>query len=265
MLLYPIVGYFLLRGGVALHASRDYLARVLGRSPGWRDVFRHHHAFASTILDRVYLLAGETARFDVRIHGAEAFERAYAHGRGVIMFGAHFGSFDVLRCLAEDNSQPTVNVLMHEGNSAMLQSVLGSLAPHMRERIIPLGQPDTFLRAKELLDAGEVVGLLADRGLAGDKSVEVPFLGALAPFPVGPQLLASILRAPVVLFFAVYRGANRYDIYFDEFADSVTADRRNRDAALKVWVERYAQRLEERVRDAPYNWFNFYPFWKDSA
>jgi predicted LPLAT superfamily acyltransferase len=263
LLLYPIVGYFLIRGGSALQASRDYLRRSLDRPPRWRDVFRQHHAFASTILDRVYLLAGETARFDVKIHGMEVFDRAFARGQGLIMFGAHFGSFDILRCLAEHHNHLPVNILMHEGNSAKLQAVLGALAPNMRERIVPLGQPDTFLRVKELLDAGEVVGLLADRGLDGDKRVQVPFLGGSAYFPIGPMLLASILRAPVLLFFAVYRGGNRYDIYFDEFADSVAVDRRQREVELKVWVERYARALELRVRDAPYNWFNFYPFWTD--
>jgi len=36
-LLYPIVAYFLLTSPAARTASRDYLRRVLGRRPSWRD------------------------------------------------------------------------------------------------------------------------------------------------------------------------------------------------------------------------------------
>ena len=35
-----------------------------------------------------------------------------------------------------------------------------------------------------------------------------------------------------------------------------------RDEALREYVQRYASLLEERVRRAPENWFNFYDFWR---
>jgi predicted LPLAT superfamily acyltransferase len=57
LLLYPICAYFVVFSRRARKASAGYLRRVLGRQPGARDVFRHYHTFASTIQDRVYLLA----------------------------------------------------------------------------------------------------------------------------------------------------------------------------------------------------------------
>jgi predicted LPLAT superfamily acyltransferase len=30
-------------------------------------------------------------------------------------------------------------------------------------------------------------------------------------------------------------------------------------------AQRYADSLEQRLRTAPYNWFNFYPYWTDEA
>ena len=37
-----------------------------------------------------------------------------------------------------------------------------------------------------------------------------------------------------------------------------------REAAMHVAIERYAERLSQHCRQTPYNWFNFYDFWKTS-
>ncbi len=79
----------------------------------------------------------------------------------------------------------------------------------------------------------------------------------------GYILLASVLKVPVILFFGLYRGDNRYDIHFELFTDQVTIERNNRSADLQLWTQRYANRLEHYARLAPYNWFNFYDFWNE--
>ncbi len=73
VLLYPIALYFLFRAHEARRASYDYLCRVRGRPARWWHVFRHIYCFAATILDRVYLLQGNFACVDVRVHHKETF------------------------------------------------------------------------------------------------------------------------------------------------------------------------------------------------
>ena len=51
-----ITVYFLLRRGAERRDSLAYLSRILGRRASWWDAARHIHCFASTILDRVFLL-----------------------------------------------------------------------------------------------------------------------------------------------------------------------------------------------------------------
>ncbi len=67
--------------------SRQYLERVLTRPAGWRDVFRHYHAFASTTHDRVYLLSGRHRYFDIRMEGASIVQDAIQQKRGCILLG----------------------------------------------------------------------------------------------------------------------------------------------------------------------------------
>ena len=95
--LYPIVLYFLAMRGPERRASRKYLARVLGRRAGMLDVARHIHTFAATILDRVFLLGENLKRFDVRVQGLDPLHEALETHGGVLLFGSHLGSFEVLR------------------------------------------------------------------------------------------------------------------------------------------------------------------------
>jgi predicted LPLAT superfamily acyltransferase len=118
-----------------------------------------------------------------------------------------------------------------------------------------------LIRVKESLDSGYFVGMLGDRVFGGDKTTQCQFLGAPATFPAGPILLAAMMRCPVILFFGLYRGGNRYEIYFEHFADVIVLERDRRAEETQLWMQRYADRLEHYARLAPYNWFNFYPFW----
>ncbi len=61
LVLHPIVWYFLLFARGSRRQSARYLGRALGRPARWSDVYRHLHCFASTVLDRVYLVRGRCA------------------------------------------------------------------------------------------------------------------------------------------------------------------------------------------------------------
>jgi predicted LPLAT superfamily acyltransferase len=111
---------------------------------------------------------------------------------------------------------------------------------------------------------GELVGILGDRVAENDKMTHCQFLGHEATFPSGPVLLASVLKVPVVLFFGLYLGNNRYALHFELFAEEIDIRREHRDADVRLWTQRYADRLEYYARLEPYNWFNFYDFWGKS-
>ncbi len=262
-LLYPICVYFLLFSGQARQAIRPYLARVLERPIGWRDLFRQYHTFASMMLDRVYLLAQPDRHFDIRIHGVELLKDRLARGQGCILLGSHLGSFEIVRASGLSQGNIEIKVLMYEQNSPMIRDIFRELNPAVSDAVIQAGSPDAMLRVKECLDRGGVVGILGDRLLKQDHVTQCRFFGKDAGFPAGPMLLASILKAPVFLFFGLYRGGNRYEIHFELFAEEVSIDRQHRDREVQQWTQRYADRLEHYCRLAADNWFNFYDFWEE--
>jgi predicted LPLAT superfamily acyltransferase len=261
LLLYPITFYFLLTARTARRSSCDYLSRVRGRSSHWWQVFRHFHCFAATILDRLYLLRGEFQRFRVTVHGNEILHRQMESGKGGILLGSHLGSFELLRTLGVMQRNFPVKILMDPKHNENITRFFDALNPAIASTVIAPDRPNTLLRIRESLDAGFFIGMLGDRVTGGDTATYCRFLGAPAAFPAGPIVLAGMMRCPVVLFFGLYRGGNRYEVYFEHFADQITLDRDRRPEQIQLWMQRYAKRLEHYTRLAPYNWFNFYRFW----
>ena len=260
-LLYPITLYFVISAREARRVSYEYLGRVRGSPARWWHVFLHFYCFAATILDRLYLLRGEFEHFDVTLHEKEILLRKIESGKGCILLGSHLGSFEVLRTLGVTQQNFPLKVLMDTSHNQNLTRFLDAFNEKIASTVIVPDRPDSLLRVKESLDAGFLVGMLGDRVSSGDKTTQCQFLGAPAIFPAGPILLAAIMHCPVILFFGLYRGGRRYEIYFEHFAEEITLARDRRTEDVQQSMQRYAERLEHYARLAPYNWFNFYSLW----
>lgn len=262
-LLYPICAYFVVASVTARRAIARFRVRALGRPARWGELFSHYHTFAATILDRLYFLRARFDLFDIQFHGLEALDRELAKGRGCVLLGAHLGSFEAVRAVGLFRRQLDIRVLMDEQNAPLIRSMIQELNPAVADTVIQIGGLETMLRVKECLDRGGIVGVMGDRVTHEEQTVRCKFFGGEARFPAGAMRLAHVVRAPVVLFFGLYRGGNRYEVYLESFSEGgpISQDRRGVD--LTQDVQRYADRLEDVCRRAPNNWFNFYEFWDE--
>jgi predicted LPLAT superfamily acyltransferase len=264
--LYPITGYFYLRRGPERRASAQYLQRVFGRPATRWQVLRHIHAFAATILDRVFLLAHGERPFELETQGLDLLDQRIAQGRGVLLFGSHQGSFEALRAIGARRPQMPLRVVLDKQKTPAMTELLEALAPEVGACVIDAARDGTSiaLAMAEACQQGAVVAMLADRGRGHEVLRRADLLGSPAPFPISPWLLAHTLQTPVVLCFGLYLGGNRYRLVFEPFSDKVEIPRHDRAQALDALIARYAQRLEHYIQVAPYNWFNFYDFWQDT-
>ena len=89
-------------------------------------------------------------------------------------------------------------------------------------------------------------------------------MGQPAPFPQGPFILASLLRCPVVLIFALCQ-QGKLTLHCEPFADPLLLPRGERQQALDACAATFADWLTACLRQSPYDWFNFYDFWKPHA
>ncbi len=278
--LHPISLYFLLFSPTQRRHIKRYLFRAIGPHAGWGDGYRLLHAFASTVLDRVYFLRGRMDLFDVRFEGNVPVETEAFEGRGAFLLGAHVGSFEALGASkqhAPEKEGLRLAMLMYPDNARRITAILNAIAlPRMRPHVIALGRPHSMLELRDWLDGGGLGGLLADRTLPGTEdqpagqrgnNIELPFLGHPASFNDGPFRLAALLRRKVFFMAGLYSGGNRYDVRFEPLADfsARIADPAERERRIRAAVEAYVLRLDALCRAYPYNWFNFHDFWLEDA
>jgi len=261
-ILYFIALYFFLFAPSARRNSQEYLQRVLGRRPRARDRFQQVLKFASIILDRLYLVNERYDLFEVEIEGEDLMRERLASGTGAFLMGAHFGSFEVMSAVGRRQPGLRVAMAMYEENARKVSAMFKALNPANQSEVIALGQLEAMLRIRERLDAGVFVGILGDRSFGGEPGLLVDFLGRPALFPLGPMRAAAVLRRPVFFILGVYEGGNRYRAVFKRLVDFSETPSREREAAVEAAVRRYAQMLEEQCRRSPYNWFNFFDFWR---
>ena len=249
--------YFLMNKPARAH-SRDYLSRVLQVKPSSRQIFQHFLTFATVSLDRLFLLAGRVDIFDIEISGMEYFS---ALEGGALLITSHFGSHELMRVLAQDQAHLRINVLMDKAHNKHAYSIVSRLNPELAKLVIDAGQPDPQLivALSGKINDGHLIGIMADRIVNDQQTLEVKFLGDIAPFPLGPWVMASIIKCPVIYCFGTWLGGNRYHIDFEQ-PDMTAFEGNNRKIAQQA-LTHYVQRLESHVVKAPLNWFNFYSFW----
>lgn len=261
LLLFPICAYYLCRSTAAHETLHTFYMRALGRFPDWKELFHHYHCFASTILDRLYFLRGRFDRFIISVNGADVLGRILASGRGCLLLGSHLGSFEVVRAVGLAREKVDIKILMDEENAPLMRAFFREVNPTVAENVLQVGRVDTMLRVQECLDGGGIVGIMGDRLISHGQAVFCEFLGATAPFPTGTMRLAHAVGAPVVMFFGLYRGGNRYEVHLELLSDRIHLAQDQREEDIHRWTQRYADRLAYYSRQAADNWFNFYDFW----
>lgn len=265
----PVVFYFYLTGHAQRRASLDYLQRVKAAGAdvetGWWAGLRHAMTFAGGTLDRFAGWLGDIGPDDVDGLDDPEFNAARADPRGAVVLSAHLGAPEVMRAIATLGERRGVSILAHSANAAKFGELMERMAPQSTVRIIEVTDMGVgaAMRLASAIEAGDWAVILADRIAPSGASPTVPaiFLGEEANFPAGPLILGSALRCPVYTLFSV-RQNGRYRVIFRKFRERLDFPRKDREAALKGAAADFAARLEEQVIANPFQWFNFYDFWR---
>lgn len=247
-------------------ASISFLSRVLGRSPRLLERVRHARTFSHVFFDRVRLLGKGVEQFSISVQNAELIQALVAEGKGAVLLGAHYGSFEALRALDRELPGLSVRYLMFPEHAEKSTAMLKELNPEVSNKVISLTNgPMAMIQVSEALSNGEFVAILGDR--LPDNYVRAKtnatFLGGQIEVPTSPYLTAMAARVPIILSFAKWKGKDSYAAEFLWFYDGAPVPRAERDQRAAEMAQCYATTLENWCRRDPYNWFNFFDIWCD--
>jgi predicted LPLAT superfamily acyltransferase len=263
-LLIPVALYYLLAAPRSVRSSHSYLRAVLGPQSAWRWpflIYRHFFSLGMSLLDRYAMLMGRD-RFSCTYEGEEHIANALAQGKGVVLVSAHVGNWaaggHLLRRL-----DARVNLVVLQNEVKRVQRLFDRMQLTESFRILPATQDlSSSLSIMSALRQGEIVVFNGDRAVSGSVSAEVQFFDKPADFPTGPYLLAAMTGAPMIQTFAMRDGIDQYRFFCSPAQFLSAASRAERNEVVRECAARFANRLEFVLRDYPFQWYNFYPFWK---
>jgi lauroyl/myristoyl acyltransferase len=251
-----------------MHNAMANMRQVLGPTASPTTVRRVTLAafknYARYMVDLVRLASVEPRDLlkDVRFDGWEQVEKAYAHGRGVVVVGGHVGSWDLgaavwvarglgVSTLAERLEPPEWNARVQQIRERIgMKAILVDESP--RAMLEPLRQ-------------GQALAVLVDRPLSGDAGIPVTFFGRTARVPAGAATLA--LRAGAAILPAVMVRLPGSRGYVAHFGEPLLAPpgRRHTPEEVQATMQRIMTWLEGIVRRYPDQWYMFRPMWSESA
>lgn len=301
-LLLVVVPYFIPFSPKSTVAVWGYNRRILnyGRLRSMFKIFEHYYRFGQTIIDKIAIINGMADRYKYDFENYDQFLKVLDSGQGVVMIGAHVGSWEIGAPFFDDYGKK-INIVMYDAEYQNIKNVIERNAVK-NYRVIPLGEDslESVLRIKRAIDGGEYVCFQGDRFINGKGASARTFMGSEALFPAGPFLIASRMRVPVVFYFAMREKGRRYRFHFVIAGPATPAESAAlAEPAQRAWSARpagftqpaepatpaqlaqpaapagprksiapekqiltqYIAALENIVRTYPQQWFNFYKFW----
>ncbi|MFZ5525809.1 MAG: acyltransferase [Pseudomonadota bacterium] len=281
--LYPVVAYYWATKPLARQSSLEYLQRLhthqraqkLGSAdspePGAWQSLQHLLAFADTILDKLLAMSGSLGGEALRSVGEEDLLALKDQGRGAIIVTGHVGCMELCRLSAERHRGVRLNVLVHTVHAERFNRLLQRLHPDSPVRLIQVTEisPATAIMLSEKVAQGEYVAIAGDRvPVSHTTTVPAHFLGAQARWPVGPYVLAALLKCPLYAMACVRENdpvhGHGYVLRVQHLADTVVLPRGRREEAMARHAQDFATWLETVLVRSPMAWFNFFPFWRQA-
>ncbi|WP_017045144.1 glycosyltransferase family 2 protein [Vibrio ordalii] len=275
LMLKLVMSYYYLTGKQARQASEQYLQHLQSYAnrrkitlPNHLSSYNHLLSFGHTMLDKLAAWKGDFSVKNLTIHGQELFQTLAERKQGVLLLGSHLGNIELCRALGRRHSHIKINALVFTEHAERFNAVMKAINPNSELNLIQVSRlgPDTAILLQQKIEQGEWVVIVGDRTSTSKetRAVWADFLGQPAPFPQGPFMLASVLKAPVYLLFGLRDERSKtphFNVYFEHFSDNIDLPRKERQAALAQVVQRYADRLEHYTLQAPLQWYNFFNFW----
>lgn len=259
LLLMFVVIYFIPFAPRSTKALWSFYRTHLGYSR-WESFLaipRHYYRFGQTLIDKVAINNGRESDYKFSFENFSQFEELLKKGEGLILIGAHVGSWEMGSLFFKEYGK-RIHVVMYDAEYQKIKELLARNSRKQEFKVLPV-LPDSLesiIRIKSALDSNDIVCFQGDRFMPGQPVLTHQFLGEEARFPAGPFKIAAKMDVNVVFYFAIREPHRGYSFRF-----MIPEKAENRKDRESRYFNSFCINLEETVKMYPEQWFNFYEFW----
>ncbi|MEW6335108.1 MAG: lysophospholipid acyltransferase family protein [Thermodesulfobacteriota bacterium] len=221
-----------------------------------RGVYRNLGLVAAEFFDIPGLNASNIAGL-IDTEGLEHCRQALSKGRGVLLFGAHFGNWELAAAAVSLLVKKAV-VIYRPLDSALLDYLI--LRVRSASGNVPLPKDRAMRPMLRSLQRNEILGILIDQNAACHEGVFVDFFGHPACTTDGLALLALHTEAPVIPAYMARLPDGRYRLVVGPEVEIIRTGDREADVAANT--QRVTKIIEETVRRYPDQWLWVHQRWK---
>ena len=229
------------------------------------SVFSHFEAFGGAICDKFRVWKGKIKDSELEIIDLERIKSELIGAqKGQILLTAHLGNVEICKALGARVDGFRMVILTYDENSRKFNEVLREISKNdgsVRMMLVNELDVAAMLELKNIVESGAHIGIMGDRTpLGGDKAARVKFLGKEAGFNYGPYLIAGILSVKISSLWC-QKIDGKFRIELVPLASAVKLGR-DKAAAAREYLQIYVRELENRCKQTPTQWFNFFDFWR---
>ncbi len=207
-----------------------------------------------SIIDKIAFSINKASRITYRESGEEYLRELANNRQGAFLISAHIGNWDIAGNLL-NGIDANVSVVMYQNEYEKIQALLSSQNKAASFNIIPISNDLSHLiKIYSAIKKGDLVCMHADRYMDGVKTEMIDFLGKPAKFPIGPFQLIEKLKVPYSFVFALKE--EKYKYFFTASKPEVQSTKKAREIAVE-----FVTLLEQKVKEYPDQWFNYYDFY----
>lgn len=231
----------------------------------WK-AYRTFYAFCDLLVSYCYISKADWRQLDSMLlgpdHSREEIRRCLEMKKGVIVWTAHLGNYELASRLLEVHNT-VVHVARVVDRNKPAEVMLRDMMQNDRLRVVDLNADIlASVRLVHALRENEIVAIQGDR-IHGDYVGEAGFFGRRTRFPLGPFLLSYISGAPILPGFVIRKRWLRYSVVVGK---PIYVNRTsNREADLQAAMEKAVSFLQHAVGAYSDQWLNFFDFWAKQA
>ncbi len=262
VLLSLVVIYFIPFAPKATSSVWHYSRKILGYGviSSLIFVYRSYFNLGVALIDKTAVASGEYDKFNFKFDEPQEVIDVLNSKTGAVIMGAHFGNWEIGAPYFNKYGKE-MQVVMVDSEYQKIKQILESQKRINCFGVIPVkeGSLSHIFEIRDALDKGAYIAIQGDRVNPGSRGIEMDFMGSRATFPLGPFVIAARYDVPVVFYYAIRTGYKRYLFHFDLYKKDISNNTLRGEMAI---LESYVKGLEQIVRTAPEQWFNYFKFWR---